>query len=260
MFSSASPREALLACPPSPPWNLPSFTVETTLFSPCSRSDTTLSHKNATLAHLDSFSPYDLVLLTDGSVPFPFGKNGSGVHANCSLCGTVATVSFPAGPVCSSFSAEACAILHALCWSRQHQQVFLLFSYLTLALSSPLSFLLLRSLWQIWQELFSLSSCSVRLHWVPGHSFLPGNDAVDMLPRSGALLVPPPIPCSLSPLIYRIHSCLFSDRRCTVSSKFFHTQVSLVSTEGTCVPSSRSLCSLSSLLQRTQPTAKLLSL
>ena len=40
--------------------------------------------------------------------------------ANCSLCGTEATLSFSAGPVCSSFSAEACAILHALCWSRQH--------------------------------------------------------------------------------------------------------------------------------------------
>ena len=31
--------EALLACPSSHPWNLPSFTVESTLFSPCSRSD-----------------------------------------------------------------------------------------------------------------------------------------------------------------------------------------------------------------------------
>ena len=28
-----------------------------------------------------------------------------------------------AGPVCSSISAKACTILHALCWSRQHQQV-----------------------------------------------------------------------------------------------------------------------------------------
>ena len=37
------------------------------------------------------------------------------------LCGTVAILSFSAGPVCSSFSAEACAILHALSWSRQHQ-------------------------------------------------------------------------------------------------------------------------------------------
>ena len=33
------------------------------------------------------------------------------------------TLFFLAGPVCSSFSAEACAILQALCWSWQHQQV-----------------------------------------------------------------------------------------------------------------------------------------
>ena len=32
-------------------------------------------------------------------------------------------ISFSAGPVCSSFSDEAWAILHALCWSRQHQKV-----------------------------------------------------------------------------------------------------------------------------------------
>ena len=75
--------------------------------------------------------PYDLVLWTDGSVPFPFGKDGSGVLANCSLCGTEATLFFSAGPAYSSFSAEACAILHALCWSRQHQQACH-FSYLLL--------------------------------------------------------------------------------------------------------------------------------
>ena len=67
--------------------------------------------------------PHDLILWTDGSVPFPFGKGDSGVLVNCSLCGTEATLSFSADPVCSSFSAEACAILHARCWSRQHQQV-----------------------------------------------------------------------------------------------------------------------------------------
>ena len=39
MLSFISPREALLACPPVPPWNMPSFTVETTLTSSCSRSD-----------------------------------------------------------------------------------------------------------------------------------------------------------------------------------------------------------------------------
>ena len=122
--------------------------------------------QGALLAHLDSLPPHDLVLWTDGSVPFPFRKGGSGVPANCSLCGTEATFSLSTGPVCSSFSTETCAILHALCWSRQHQQVcpFLLFSFsLTLVLSSPPSFLLPQTLWQTWQELSSLSSCSIRL-------------------------------------------------------------------------------------------------
>ena len=120
MLSFTSLRVVLLAFLP---WNLPSFTVKSTLSSSCSRSDTPLSRQSAALAHLDSLPPHDLLLWTDGSVPFPFGKGGSDVLANCSLCGTEATLSFSAGPVCSSFSAEACAILHALCWSRQHQQV-----------------------------------------------------------------------------------------------------------------------------------------
>ena len=36
MLPSTCSREALLACPPWPPWNLPSFTMESTLCSPCS--------------------------------------------------------------------------------------------------------------------------------------------------------------------------------------------------------------------------------
>ena len=123
MLPSTCSREALLACPPYSLWNLPSFTVESTLSSPCCRSDPPHSHQGAALAHLDSLPPHDLVLWTDGSVPFAFGKDDSGVLANCSLCGTEATLSISAGPVCSSFSAEACAILHVFCWSRQHQQV-----------------------------------------------------------------------------------------------------------------------------------------
>ena len=39
VLPSTSSREALLACPPCPPWNLPSFTVESPLSTPCSRSD-----------------------------------------------------------------------------------------------------------------------------------------------------------------------------------------------------------------------------
>ena len=102
-------------------------------------------------------------------------------------------------------------------------------------LSSPPSFLLSQTLWQIWQKLFSLS-CSIRLQWVPRRSFLPGNDTADELARPGALLAPSAIPCSLFPLISRIHSRLFSDWRRTVSSKFFDTPVPSISTDELVLP------------------------
>ena len=118
---------------------------------------------------------------------------------------------------------------------------------MTLAtLSSPPSFLLPQSLWQIWQELSSLFSCYIKLQWVPGHSFLPKNDEGDELARWGALLAPSAIPCSLSPLISRIHSCLFSGWKRTVPSKFFDTQVPSISTEEL-VPPHHARCVLSRL-------------
>ena len=54
MLSSTSSREALLACHFCPPWNLPSFTVESTLSTSCSCFDPPLSRQGAALAHLDS--------------------------------------------------------------------------------------------------------------------------------------------------------------------------------------------------------------
>ena len=70
----------------------------------------------------------------------------------------------------------------------------------------------------------------------PGYSFLSGNDAADELARRGALLVSSALLCSLFPLISRIHSSLFSEWRRTVSSKFFDTQVSSISTEELVLP------------------------
>ena len=153
--------------------------------------------------------------------------DGYGVLANCFLCGTEATLAFSAGPVCSSFSAGACHSARSLLVSAAPRNLpFLFSSYLTLALFLPpcprlhLSFYLKLSGRSVFSFLLFY-----QVTMVPEHSLLPGNDAADELARLGALLAPSAIPCSLSPLISRIHSCLFSDWRRTVSSKFFDTQV-----------------------------------
>ena len=57
MLPSTCSREALLVCPPCPPWNMPLFMVESTLFTPCSRSDPPLTRQGAALAHLGSPPP-----------------------------------------------------------------------------------------------------------------------------------------------------------------------------------------------------------
>ena len=111
--------------------------------------------------------------------------------------------------------------------------IYLLFSYhLSLALFSPPCSLLHLSFYlNLCQKLFSLFSSSIRLQWVPGHSFLPDNDAANELARRGALLIPSAIPCSHSSIISGIPFSFFSDWRRTVSSKFFDTQVTSISTE-----------------------------
>ena len=111
--------------------------MESTLPTLCSRSDPPHSRHGAAPAHLDSLPTHDLVLWTDGSVPFPFGKGGSGVLANCSLCGTEATLSFSAGLVFLLKPAPFCTLFAGL-GNTVKSAIFLYFFsyYLTLVLSS----------------------------------------------------------------------------------------------------------------------------
>ena len=112
-------------------------------------------------------------------------------------------------------------------------------------LSYPTSFFLPQSLLQ---KLSSLSSCSIRLQWVPAHSFLSGNDTADELARHGALLLPFVIICRLCPLISRIRY-LFSRTTGVLSHQNSSTHTSFLGFHrGSCAPSSRSPCSLSSSL------------
>ena len=136
------------------------------------------------------------MLWTDLSAPFPFGKYGSGVLVDCSLCGTEATLFFLPGQYAQVFPlkhAPFCKLFAGLGSTNKSATSLLLLSdsRSVLAVSSPPCPLLHLSFYlNLWQELFSLSPCSIRLQWVPGHSFLLGDDSADELSRRGALLAP----------------------------------------------------------------------
>ena len=131
-----------------------------------------------TLYHPDSLPSQDLVIMKNGYVPFPFGKGGSGVLANCSLCVAVASLSNMFGSVCLSFFSETCVILQALRWFPQCQQNCLFFF-----LPPPLKCLLCRcyaSSPSFYLALTGISGrnypfftplCTIRLQWFPGYSF-----------------------------------------------------------------------------------------
>ena len=188
------------------------------------------------------------MLWRDSSVPFPFGKDGSGILANCSLCGIEATLFFSAGPVWSSISAEACAILHALCWSRQHQQVC--------HFSSPTICLSLCPCHSVLSFIFPFTSISVRNYFLssPVLSGYNGSPDIRSFRTTTRLMSWPDGEHYLFPqqslvvtlLISGIHSFLFSDCRRTVLSKFFDTQAPSISTEQLVLPG-HACCDLSRL-------------
>ena len=112
MLPSTSIRKALLACPPFPPWNLPLFTVESTLSTPCSCSDPLLFRQGAAPAYLPTALSVPLRPL------FPFQQ---APHVQV----------FPLKP------APFCMLFAGLGNTNKFAISLLFSSYMTLVLSSP---------------------------------------------------------------------------------------------------------------------------
>ena len=90
--------------------------MESTLSFSSSRSDRPLLAK--VWLSLTLSLPFFMIWYSGQTALFLFR-----LRPTCQLLSLWATLSFFSGPVYSSFYAKACAILHAFCWSRQHQQV-----------------------------------------------------------------------------------------------------------------------------------------
>ena len=186
-----SPRESLITCPPFPPWSTTHFSVSP--FIPdC--SDNSTSRLQIASSGLSSLPPSDIQVWTDRSVLSLFWFQWR--WSVCSKCNTSNSLSFSAGPIASSFTAETFALKQGLAWCTSHLMTCKFQSVLFLTdsqsafciLSSAPSYLLPESLWYVWSLASSLSSnTSLSFQWVPGHAGLPRNEKADLLAKNWCL-------------------------------------------------------------------------
>ena len=154
MLPSTCSREALLACPPFPPWKLHSFTVASTLSTPCSRSDPPLSRQGAALAHLDSLP---LMIWCFGLTALFLFLLARATPAFLPTALSVATLSFSAGPDVQVFPLKPApfCMLFAGLGSTNKSTIFLLLSDSRSVLSSIFP-LILNSVADLAGTVFSL--------------------------------------------------------------------------------------------------------
>ena len=240
MLPSTSPREVLLACPSSLLCNLPSFTVESNapflsmllLLSP-------LPCQGVALAHLDSFPLYHLVLWTDRSVPFPFGKGRSGILANCSLCGTKATFFFQQAQYVQVFllkSAPFCTVFAGLSSTNKSATSLRLLSdsgSVLATLSSPHLFLYLN---------YSGRNCFLSPPVLSDYNGSPDTHfswgTMQLMGGPNGEHYSCPLQSLVVSILFisHIHSLFSSEWRHTVKFKFFDTQVPLIFSEEPVLP------------------------
>jgi len=84
------------------------------------RKDNRKGKSYVTVSFFRSLLTSDVVVWTDSSVFSPLGARGARVQVVCGRCSSSSSLSYSAGPVSSSFSAEFLALVHDLEWCYSH--------------------------------------------------------------------------------------------------------------------------------------------
>ena len=172
MLPSTSPNEALLVCAPCPPWNLPSFTASPpfpfhalaliSLSSTMVRLSPPLTLSPVTIWYSGLTALFLFYLAEAALAYFPTAFSVAlRPLFPCRQAQYVEVNPMKPAPFCTLFAGLGNTNKSAIFFSS-----LLLLSdsrFVLTTLSSPPSFLPFQALWQIWQKLFSISSCSIWL-------------------------------------------------------------------------------------------------
>ena len=153
------------------------------------------------------------------------------MYVTCSKCHTSNSLSFYTGPTASSFIAETFILKQSLDWCTNHLMtckfqsvLFLTDSQSALSiLSSAPSYLLPKSLWNVWSLASSLSNnTTLNFQWVPDHAGLPRNENAYFLAKAGASLPTDAIPCPLPTVIAKIRYLQYHNWRRHISHSYLN--------------------------------------
>ena len=180
MLPSTS-REALFACPPFPRWNLPSFTVESTLSLAKIRLSPILTLSPLIIWYSEQTALF-LFLLARAAPAFLPTALCVALRPLFTFWQAQYVQVFPPKP------APFCTLFAGLGSTHKSAISPLFSSCLTLVLSSPPSFLLSQTLWQIWQELSSVLS---DYNGSPDTRFSRGTTRLTSFPDGERYLRPP---------------------------------------------------------------------
>ena len=176
-----------ITTPHLPPWKgLENLTVDAVPLEKPKEEYLPEELKRISLEKIESINR-ELTIYTDGSTSGDQENGGAGVVIYDNSGRTILEASYPAGGLCSSYSGECVALLHALEWLSENKKTSLICTD-SLSLQGALS----QNDWRdndLWLKkiksiVFTLEEHTTLL-WIPSHCDIPGNERADELAKAG---------------------------------------------------------------------------